>query len=105
MSVVAYYCAAGHGLQYTAEVEAPGFLARRKFTETLKPLTKIGCRRGKNEGVVDKPAAVIDALVLAPFKGVTSQVGDEGARNSTNGCRQTSRLWASCLRKVIFHWL
>ena len=78
MSVVAYYCAAGHDLQYTAEVEAPGFLARRKFTETLKPLTKIGCRRGKNEGVVDKPASIIDTLIVTTFEGITSQVGDEG---------------------------
>src|SRR5215469_14486335 len=78
MSVVAYYCAAGHGLQYTAEVEAPGLLARRKFTETLQPLPNIGCRRGKNEGVVDKPAAVVYALIFSTFEGITSQVGDDG---------------------------
>ena len=36
MSVVAYYCTAGHGLQYAAEVEAPGLLARRKFPVHLK---------------------------------------------------------------------
>ena|SRR6516164_5789071 len=78
MSVVAYYCATGDGLHHTIEIEGAGLLAWRKFSETLQPLSYVGRRRSKNEGVVDKPASIIDTLIITTFKGIAPQVRYKG---------------------------
>ena len=78
MSVVANYRSVGHSLHHSVEVERTGSLARWKFTEALQPLPNISRRRSQNEDVVDKPASIIDTLIVTTFEGITSQVGDEG---------------------------
>jgi len=64
----------GYRLHHAIEVEATGFLARRKFLEALRPLANIRASRREHEHVIHPPLVVAYTFMLVAFERIHTQI-------------------------------